>query len=400
MTRGLRWFRNDPRLRDNTALDARAERWLPLFVLDPRLLHGPRAGSPRLRFLLDCLGRLGRDLEKRGLTLLVREGRPEQVLPRLLHDTGARLLSFNEDKTPFARRRDAAVRRAVERMGGEVVARLDRVVFGAGEVRSASGGAYAVYTPCRKAWWKRWIEEPRLPQRRRRLPPPIPGFPAERVPDSRAFGLESAEPALPSGGEQAALRRLRRFLEGAAKRYPEDRDRPDLDGTSRLSPYLRFGAISVRECFERAEEAAYEEPALQRGVAKWLDELVWREFYAAILEEHPRVLRESYRREYDAVVWNDDAKEFEAWCQGRTGYPTVDAGMRQLRATGWMHNRVRIVVASFLTKDLLIDWREGERFFFEHLVDADYAPPLVDHAERREIALERFRSARGTLERT
>jgi deoxyribodipyrimidine photo-lyase len=225
--------------------------------------------------------------------------------------------------------------------------------------------------------------------------------------------------------------------------------------------------ISVRECFERAEEAALAEPALQRGVAKWLDELIWREFYASILEEHPRVLRESYRREYDFLVWNDDAKGFEAWCQGRTGYPIVDAGVRQLRATGWMHNRVRMVVASFLSKDLLLDWREGERFFFERLVDgdpasnnggwqwaastgtdaqpyfrifnpvsqgrrwdpqgryvrrwvpelrrvpdahvhapwkadrppADYPPPLVDHLERREIALERFRDLRAGRKR-
>jgi deoxyribodipyrimidine photo-lyase len=469
LTRGLHWFRDDLRLRDNTALDAlaaRAEQWLPVFVLDPRLLR--RAGAPRLRFLLDCLGRLGRDLEKRGLTLVVREGRPEHVLPRLLHDTGARLLSFNEGTTPFARRRDAAVRRAVERGGGEIVTCRDRVVFGVDEVRSASGGAYSIYTPYRKAWWRRWSEEPRLPLRRRRLPPPIPGFPAEQVPDPREFGLDSADTTLPTGGEQAAWRRLRRFLDGTARRYHEDRDRPDLDGTSRLSPYLRFGAISVRECFDRAAEAAFAEPALRRGVAKWLDELVWREFYAAILEEHPRVLHESYRRDYDQLVWNDDAEGFEAWCEGRTGYPIVDAGMRQLRATGWMHNRVRMISASFLTKDLLIDWREGERFFFEHLVDgdpasnnggwqwaastgtdaqpyfrifnpvsqgrrwdpegryvrrwvpelrgvpdahvhapwkadrppADYPPPLVDHAERRTIALERFRGERGTVTRT
>jgi deoxyribodipyrimidine photo-lyase len=439
-----------------------------VFVLDPRLLRGPRAGSPRLRFLLDCLGRLGRDLENRGQTLLVREGRPEQVLPRLLHDTGARLLSFNEDVTPFAHRRDAAVQQAVERMGGEVVTRRDRVIFGVGQVRSASGGAYSVYTPYRRAWWKRWVEEPRPPLRRRRLPPPIPGFPAESVPEPQELGVESAEAKLPTGGEQAARRRLGRFLESRVKRYPEDRDQPGLDGTSRLSPYLRFGAISVRECFARAEEAARTEPALQPGVAKWLDELVWREFYAGILEQHPRVLHQSYRREYGAVVWNDDAKGFEAWCQGRTGYPIVDAGMRQLRATGWMHNRLRMIVASFLTKDLLVDWREGERFFFEHLVDgdpasnnggwqwaastgtdaqpyfrifnpvsqgrrwdpqgryvrrwvpelrdvpdahvhapwqadrppADYPPPLVDHAERRAIALERFRIARGTAART
>jgi deoxyribodipyrimidine photo-lyase len=470
VTRGLHWFRNDLRLQDNTALNAlaaRAEEWLPVFVRDPRIRAGPRVGEPRTCFLLDCLGRLGRDLEKRGVPLLVREGRPEEVLPKLLHETRARLLSFNEDATPFARHRDAAVQRAVEQSGGEVVARLDHVVFRSSEVRSASGGAYAVYSPYRKTWWRRWSQEPRLPVRLGRLPPPIPGFSADRIPDPRDFGIGTGECDVPTGGEAAATQRLERFLERAAERYHEDRERPDLDGTSRLSPYLRFGAISVRQCFERAEEAGHVEPALQRGVAKWLDELVWREFYAAILEEHPRVLRESYRREYAAVVWNEDPRGFEAWCEGRTGYPIVDAGMRQLRATGWMHNRVRMIVASFLTKDLLIDWREGERFFFERLVDGDpasnnggwqwaastgtdaqpyfrifnpvaqgrrwdpegryvrrwvpelrdvpdphvhapwesrlpggYPPPLVDHAERRELALDRFRNARESGVRT
>ena len=379
-----------------------------------------------------------------------------------MHETGARLLSLNEDTTPFARRRDAAVVQAVERAGGRVLACADRVVFRSGEVRSASGRPYSVYTPYRKAWWKRWVNDPRYPVRLGRLPPPIPGFAANEIPEMRALGFEDGVCEIPTGGEAAATRRLDRFLRTAAARYHEDRDRPDRDGTSRLSPYLRFGAISVRQCVSRAEEAAQAERELRQGVAKWLDELVWREFYAGILEEHPRVLRENYRHEYDAVVWNNDPEGFEAWCDGRTGYPIVDAGMRQLRATGWMHNRVRMVVASFLTKDLLIDWRRGERFFFTRLVDGDpasnnggwqwaastgtdaqpyfrifnpvaqgrrwdpegryvrrwlpelrdvsdahvhapweaglsggYPPPVVDHAERRVLALDRFRSARG-----
>jgi deoxyribodipyrimidine photo-lyase len=462
--RGIHWFRNDLRLRDNTALDAlaaRASEWLPVFVLDPRLIAGQRLETPRSRFLLACLARLARDLERRGVPLLVRRGVPEKVLPRLLQETGARLLSWNEDATPFARRRDRAVEQAVSRSGGEILSCVDRVVFRASEVRRAGGKPYAVYTPYRNAWWKRWMEDHRHPTRPRRLPPPIPGFSADPIPEPRASGNALRARDLPTGGEEAARRRLDAFLTGAVRRYHEDRDRPDLDGTSRLSPYLRFGAISVRLCFARAEEAAHAEPALQRGVAKWLDELVWREFYSAILEEHPRVLRESHRREYDAIVWNEDPEGFEAWCLGRTGYPIVDAGMRQLRATGWMHNRVRMIVASFLTKDLLIDWREGERFFLEQLVDgdpasnnggwqwsastgtdaqpyfrifnpvaqgrrwdphgryvrrwlpelgkvenkhvhapweaklpSDYPPPIVDHAERRELALERFGSAR------
>jgi deoxyribodipyrimidine photo-lyase len=464
VSRGLHWFRSDLRLRDNTALGelaARAEAWLPVFVIDPRLLGARRAATPRARFLLDCLARLGAELAQRGVPLIVRRGRPERVLPRLLHESGATLLSFNRGATPFARERDHAVRREAERRGAQVIACLDHVVFAASEVRSASGGGYAVYTPYRRSWQKRWEREPRLPGRLPRLPPPIGGFSADPVPAPRspASGGEACE--IPTGGERAALRRLDRFLETAAARYHRDRDRPDLDGTSRLSPYLRFGAISPRQCIARAEEAARAETKLLRGVGKWIEELIWREFYSAILERHPRVLRESYRQHYDALVWNDDPEGFAAWCEGRTGYPIVDAGMRQLRTTGWMHNRVRMIAASFLTKDLLIDWREGERFFFERLVDGDpasnnggwqwaastgtdaqpyfrifnpvtqgqrfdpegdyvrrhvpelrglegasahvpweaglpqgYPPRLVDHAERRELALERYEQAR------
>jgi deoxyribodipyrimidine photo-lyase len=463
MARGLHWFRNDLRLRDNTALAALAElaeEWLPVFVLDPRIVGDATSGGTRMRFLLDCLARLGRSLEKRDIPLLVRTGRPERVLPRLLHETGARLLSFNEDITPFARRRDEAVRQTVEKRGAKVLSCVDHVAYRAGDILTGSGRPYSVYSPYRKSWWKRWREDPRRPIRMPRLPPPIPGFSPDPVADPREFGLE-ANDEIPTGGEEAARRRLTGFLDGPAGRYHEDRDRPDLDGTSRLSPYLRFGALSVRQCFDAGEDAAASDPALRQGIAKWLDELIWREFYSAILEHHPRVLRESYRREYDTLVWNDDPDGFSAWCEGRTGFPIVDAGMRQLRETGWMHNRVRMIVASFLTKDLLIDWREGERFFFEHLVDGDpasnnggwqwaastgtdaqpyfrifnpvaqgqrwdpegryvrrwvpelrsvsdrhvhvpsqgklpddYPPPILDHAERRELALMRFGAAR------
>ena len=374
--RGLHWFRNDLRLRDNTSLNAliaQVDEWLPVFVIDRGLLQGPRAGAPRTRFLLDCLARLGRDLERRGIPMLVLEGRAEDVLPRLMHKVGAQILSFNEDTTPYARRRDDDVVRAVERAGGRVLSRSDRVVFDSSEIRTRGGTAYSVYSPYRRAWWKRWREEPRVPSGPGRLAPPIPRFKAGRIPDARRFGLVDIECDLPTGGETAARRRLSKFLESAAGRYHLDRDRPAVDGTARLSPYLRFGAISVRECFAQALGVVASRPRLRAGVGKWLDELVWREFYSAILAEHPRVLTESYRSEYRSLAWSEDPAGFDAWCEGRTGYPFVDAGMRQLRKTGWMHNRVRMVVASFLTKDLLIDWRKGERYFFERLVDGDPA---------------------------
>ncbi len=463
--RGIHWFRNDLRLRDNTAMLALADRvesWLPVFVIDERIASGAEAGAARLAFLADCLERLGEDLEKRGIRLHLVVGRPERELPRLMAETGATLLSWNDDVTPFARERDAAVREAVERDGGECLVRRDHVVFGSEEIRTGSGTPYAVYTPYRNAWWKRWHREPRHPRSGRKLPPPIPGFTAQGSPARLLDPAHKAPAELPTGGEAAARRRLDRFLGGAAARYAEDRDRPDLDGTSRLSPYLRFGVLSPRQCFARAENASAESPESAKGIAKWLDELIWREFYAAILAEHPHVLTRNHRSEYDALVWNDDPEGFDAWCEGRTGYPIVDAGMRQLRATGWMHNRVRMIVASFLTKDLLIDWRHGERFFFRSLVDgdpasnnggwqwaastgtdaqpyfrifnpvaqgrrfdpdgayvrrwvpelaevwdgdvhapwegmsrpADYPAPIVDHKERRELALERYQAAR------
>jgi deoxyribodipyrimidine photo-lyase len=372
--RGLHWFRNDLRLRDNTALNAlfgRAEEWLPVFVLDPRLVR--REQSVRMHFLLDCLGELAAKLAKRGVPMLVRRGRPETLIPRVLRETGARLLSYNEDSTPFGRRRDDAVERAVERTGVAVISRFDRGVFAPSEIHSGSGEPYKVYTPFRNRWWERWSDEPRPPARLARVRPAIPGFACEPIPTARDLRLPRLRASLPNGGERAALRRLDRFLKGAAARYQEDRDRPDRDGTSRLSPYLRFGAISPRQCFDKAERALRREPSCEPGIRKWLDELIWREFYAATLAHHPRVLRENHRQEYASLRWNEDPEGLQAWCQGRTGFPIVDAGMRQLLATGWMHNRVRMIVASFLTKDLLIDWRAGERFFMQHLVDGDPA---------------------------
>jgi deoxyribodipyrimidine photo-lyase len=179
--------------------------------------------------------------------------------------------------------------------------------------------------------------------------------------------------AIPEGGEAAAQRRLATFLDDTLRRYAQDRDRPGVDGTSRLSPYLRFGAISVRECVHSALAAARRNRGTASGAHKWVDELIWREFYIGLLAEHPRVLRGAFRAEFECVRWNVAPGDFSAWCEGRTGYPLVDAAMRQLNQTGWVHNRARMVAASFLTKDLLIDWRRGEQVFMQHLIDGEPA---------------------------
>ena len=376
MTRGIHWFRNDLRLQDNTALNEiarRADEWLPVFIVDPRISNDLEGSSRRNHFLFDCLERLGAELAKKNIPLLIRHGHPESVLPKLVEQTGASLLTFNIDITPFARHRDDIVEQKIRQAGATVIARQDHVMYAPSEVRTKTGGAYSVYTPYRRTWMRKWEDEPRLPVPCGRLKPAIPGFARDSVPKIRTNTSQVTRHSLPTGGEAAAHRRLDSFLSRSVVNYHIDRDRPDIDGTSRLSPYLRFGAVSVRQCFARAMAAAHAESPLEQGVGKWLDELVWREFYSGVLEENPRVLRESYRHDTKNISWNDNPSDFEAWCRGETGYPIVDAGMRQLRSTGWMHNRVRMIVASFLTKDLLIDWRKGERFFFKSLVDGDPA---------------------------
>ncbi len=372
--RALHWFRADLRLGDNTALAAaaaRADSLACLFVLDEHLLA--RSGRPRLRFLHACLAALDGELARRGQRLRVRRGDPRREVPRLARELGAELVSWNRDTSPYARRRDAAVRGALERAGVRVLEAKDRVVFESGELRTGAGQAFRVFTPFRNAWWRRFEAAPPPEPAPLRLPAPVPSEAADALPDLAALGLDGAGPELPAAGEAAARRRLARFLDGAVADYARARDLPGVDGTSRLSPQLRFGTLSPRACFAAGREAAAREPKLRAGVAKWLDELVWREFYAAILEEHPRVLGHAFRPEFERVRWNEDEAGFAAWCEGRTGHPIVDAGMRQLKSTGWMHNRARMLAASFLVKDLLLDWRRGEAFFMRHLVDGDPA---------------------------
>ena len=265
------------------------------------------------------------------------------------------------------------VRDALERDGVQVRTYKDRVVFEGGELQTVQGGTYTVYTHFRRAWWRRYQAGPLRIAPAPALPECIAGAPGDALPRLRGRGVRADTTDIPRGGAAPARERLDAFLDGAAHRYHVDRDYPAVAGTSRLSPYLRFGAISVRECVRAGLARAAEDPGAEEGVRTWIDELVWREFYHAILDAHPRVLDGAFREAYDMLEWDDDADRLEAWQAGMTGYPIVDAGMRELAATGWMHNRARMIVASFLTKDLHIDWRAGERWFMHRLVDGDPA---------------------------
>ncbi|PHS06096.1 MAG: deoxyribodipyrimidine photolyase [Acidithiobacillus sp.] len=374
--RGLHWFRNDLRLKDNRALGdlfQAVDEWCGLFVLEPRLIDVPSVSQKRLSFLFECLEDLSDDLDKVRNRLVIVEGPAETEIPRLMHKLSASVLSFNEGTTPFARSRDQSVVCSVKKAGHRVLKRRDHVIFAATDIRSSKGSAYSVYTPYRNAWWKKYSQSDHSDLAPSKRPSPIADLGSVSTPQLLINLKRHLDKPAFQGGHQAAHDRLNQFLNKSVAHYHQNRDRPDLDGTSRLSMHLRFGTISVRECFKQAMEATHADPSYESGVQKWLDELIWREFYNAILEENPRVLQGNYRQEYDYLNWRNNPKDFSAWCEGRTGFPIVDAGIRQLLSTGWMHNRIRMIVASFLTKDLLTDWKLGERFFFEHLVDGDPA---------------------------
>ena len=374
--RAIHWFRSDLRIADNTALaDAgrRAEALAPVFVLDDALLARHRDAHPRLRFLHACLDDLAAELEAAGSRLIVLRGAPHRCVPALARACKASLVTWNRDYGPNAKERDGMVRDALVRDGVRVRTFKDRVVFEGGEVHSVQGGTYSVYTHYRRAWWRRYQAGPPPAPIVPAIPPCVPDAPAEAVPALSGRGVHTDTTEIPRGGAAPARGRLDAFLGSAARRYHVDRNFPALAGTSRLSPYLRFGAISVRECLRAGLALVAAEPEAEEGVGVWIDELVWREFYHAILDAHPRVLEGAFREAYDALEWDDDADRLEAWQAGMTGYPMVDAGMRELAATGWMHNRARMIVASFLVKDLHVDWREGERWFMRRLVDGDPA---------------------------
>ncbi|GIW13650.1 MAG: deoxyribodipyrimidine photo-lyase [Tepidiforma sp.] len=360
------WFRRDLRLHDHPALHAAAEAGpvAPLFVLDPALLRGRWASSNRTAFLLASLAALDAALRDRGARLHIRLGNPAAVVPGFAVEVGAADVFASRDYTPYARRRDAAVARALETAGVRFHARRGTLVHEPEEVRGASGQPLTVFTPFFRAWGALPLREP-LPAPGRI--PAVTAAPGE-LPTLEALGLPPAPAAdaLPPAGEPAARRRLERFLAGPVCAYAETRDRLDLSGTARISQDLHFGLLSPLEVVTRARAAPCDS-------TKFIAEVAWREFYHHILWHHPRVLREPFQPLGASIPWRDDPAAFDAWAGGRTGYPLVDAAMRELAATGYMHNRARMVAASFLAKDLLLDWRLGETHFMRHLADGDVA---------------------------
>jgi deoxyribodipyrimidine photo-lyase len=371
--RTIVWFRGkDLRLADHGPLTEAVTTGevIPLFVLDPFFFSRDRARElpHRMQFLLESLQALQAGLVRVGSSLLVVPGRSVEVVPRLAAQWQADRVMAHRWVEPFGRERDRQVGEALDRLG--IAFRLfeGETLLPLGTVRNGQGGMFRVFTPFARACEARLDLGPALPPPR--ILPPVPvGLAGETVPipTMEAMCL-SSNPRLQKGGERQAQGRLKAFVSGPLADYGTDRDRMDRPGTSRLSADLKFGTLSVRSVWQAATEARADE-----SVRRYLNELLWREFSHHLLWEWPDVLKRSFRADFANFPWRDDEAAWQAWMVGRTGYPVVDAAARQLQAEGFVHNRARMVAASFLTKHLLIDYRRGEAYYMKWLTDGDWA---------------------------
>jgi deoxyribodipyrimidine photo-lyase len=391
---GIHWFRRDLRVAGNAALRWNRERHggrvVGLFCFDSKFLGRPDFSANRFAFFMATLQSLREELQSIGSDLLVLDCQPDEAFTHLCDVAPPNAVSFNRDYEPFARARDERVSTLLEKkLKVEVRTERDHLVFEPEEVVKDDGTFYKVYTPYSKQWLKHFATAAgvsRIAEQRAGLKymesrlkggaapalfsltwNDLLGKDVKKFPDACAEFVEKNAAAvtvpLPEAGSLAAYKALKEF-EPKLNAYGEARDFPAVAGTSKLSIYFKNGSLTT------AQVMAY--MGLKSG--KYLSELIWREFYYSILWHCPRVEKEAFLEKYKDLPWENDKMLFKAWKEGRTGYPIVDAGMRELATTGWMHNRVRMIVASFLTKDLLIDWRWGERYFMEQLLDGDLAP--------------------------
>lgn len=372
----IHWFRRDLRLLDNTALNAAAidgAQVVPVYVLsDWQRSHG-WTGAARQQFLCGCLESLERNLETLGSRLILRTGRADMEIEKLLRETQASAVYFSRDYDPFGREMEKKVREVCARYAVECHSFKDRVLHEADEVLTGSGGPYRVYTPYSRNWL---AMEKAAPMGKPKSLGAASTVTSAPLPTLQHWQLAETMVTMPTVGERAARDRMKAFIEnGSLLNYAQRRNTPAGVTTSRLGQDLRFGLISIRELYARCLNAlAYAPTAAARtSVETFIKELAWREFYQAILWYYPGVFEEEFAPEFRGMPWPGSDENFHAWSQGRTGFPIVDAGMRELLATGFMHNRVRMIVSMFLTKDLHCHWKLGESFFMQHLVDGENA---------------------------
>ena len=344
------WFRRDLRLTDNRGLfDAlkRSNPVLPIFIFDKNILEELPEYDARVSFIHDQLDSIDKALKEKGSGLLIKHGNPLEVWKGLVAEYEIEEAYFSRDYEPYARDRDKEIYEFLKSQNIVMKGHKDQVVFERDEVVKPDGKPYTVYTPYKRKWLEHFSQSD------------IENHPSEEL--SNYWQGSFDFPSLEELGFKRSQIQVKDFHLNDLENYGNTRDFPDQDTTSYLSPHLRFGTVSPRQIIRQ----------LGQGTEVFLSELIWREFFMQILFHFPHVLGQSFRPQYDKIEWRNDEQEFEKWKDGQTGFPMVDAGMRQLNETGYMHNRVRMVVASFLCKDLLIDWRWGEAYFAEKLLDYD-----------------------------
>jgi deoxyribodipyrimidine photo-lyase len=367
MTSSLVWLRNDLRLDDNAALAAAlaaGKNVLVLYILDEAM------GAAARWWLHHSLSALASDLQARGAALVLRRGVAAEIIPELAAEIGAGSVHVATSFTPALRRQDQALETALRRRGISFQQHPSASLFAPGQIRTRSGGPYGVYGPFAKACFEAGVPEDFCAS-----PAQIPGVRGVKTDRLEDWNLLPRHPDWAVGlreswtpGEAGARLTLQAFLAGPVQNYAATRDYPGIAGTSKLSPHVHFGEISPRRLWHAAAVVGS-----VQGVKKFLGELLWREFSINLLWHHPTLRREPIRQEFAAMPWRRDARALRAWQRGRTGIPIVDAGMRELWQTGWMHNRARMICASFLTKHLLLPWQDGETWFWDTLCEADEA---------------------------
>lgn len=351
------WFRRDLRLGDNAGLYHALRSGhpvLPLFIFDREILDKlDDRDDARVTFIYNEIKKISAGLKEYGSSLLILCDRPEQAWDGILKKYNVAAVYTNHDYEPYAKKRDEAIGQKLKKHGIELKTYKDQVIFDRGEVLKADGLPYTVYTPYMRKWYET-----------------LKPFHLKAYPNKKYFRNLYKTDALPipslkhMGFEKSEMELPGKSYEKYIANYAETRDFPGMHGTTHIGLHLRFGTVSIRELVSEANAHRNK---------TWLNELIWREFYMMILDHFPNTMDHAFRPEYDRIKWVNDEKQFDAWCNGMTGFPLVDAGMRELNATGFMHNRVRMVTASFLTKDLLVDWRWGERYFARKLLDYEMA---------------------------
>lgn len=351
------WFRRDLRLSDNRGLHYALQEnthVFPVFIFDTEILNNLESNKDqRVEFIYQTILELKRQLEELGTSLLVLHGEPSEIFSSLIQQYNIRSIYFNKDYEPYAIQRDNKVNELFKKHNLEVKTYKDQVIFEKDDILKDDGEPYSVFTPYMKRWRGKFdareLEEYSVSKLSKHFYKCGP----HSMPALEAMHFQHVDSTFPA----------KSIDEDILKKYDEKRDYPYLEATSRLGVHLRFGTISIRKLIRQALEIN----------EVWLNQLIWREFFMMILWHHPQIVDQSFKKKYDFIDWRNNEKEFHAWCEGRTGYPFVDAGMRQLNETGYMHNRARMITASFLTKHLLIDWRWGEAYFAQKLLDYELA---------------------------